>query len=273
MRLQGGCDIEIIATGDELLFGRTLDTNSNWIAKRAAELGARLRRVTMIGDEPEEIAKAALEALGRGGKFIIFTGGLGPSQDDLTVESIGRALGRRVVLDPGAAEKIREVYRRRGITDTRRGERMARILEGSRPVPNPVGMATGMMLEEGGKIIITLPGIPQEMKGMFDQTVAPLLEEKTGCRLLARAVNVRMVWKDFFPVYRRLQRDFPDIYIKNAATPPQADEERVKVKEIKVDLVLEAPTQEEAEEEMDALLEEYQRRIDEAGGGEIIPIE
>lgn len=269
MRLQGGCDLEIIATGDEILFGRILDTNSNWIVRKALEIGVRPRRVTIVGDEVEEIARATTEALDRDSRFIIFTGGLGPSSDDLTVESIGLALDRKVTLDPGTVDRIREAYHRRGFKDTSRGERMARILEGSKPIPNLVGMATGMMMEEDGKLIVALPGVPDEMKAMFNNHVAPLLEENASCRFLAKTVLVTMVWKDFFPMYRQLQRDFTDVYIKNVATPPTDDEERSKVKGIKVDLVLGAATQREAEEKMEAFLEEYQRRIDDAGGGKI----
>ncbi|MFH0850146.1 MAG: molybdopterin-binding protein, partial [Candidatus Bathyarchaeota archaeon] len=132
MKPTGSVNVEIIATGDELMYGRILDTNSHWIAQRVAELGAKLRRVTMIGDEPETIAAALHDALKRDAHFIIFTGGLGPSEDDLTVDSIGAALGRGTVIDAAGAQKIKEVYAKRGITDEaafKRGERMARVLE------------------------------------------------------------------------------------------------------------------------------------------------
>ena len=275
MKPTGSVNVEIIATGDEILYGRILDTNSHWMAQRVAELGAKLRRVTTIGDEPETIAEALYEALKRDAHFIIFSGGLGPSEDDITVDSIGAALGRGTVIDEEGAEKIRAIYRSRGIIDeasVRRGERMARILEDSAPMQNPVGFAVGMCVEEAGKAICTLPGVPAEMKGMFDAHVAPMIEGRANSVFLARAYNVTMVWKDFFPLYRDMQRDYPNVYIKNAATPPVEGEDRSKVHTIKVDFVLEAPTQEEAEANMDALLADYRRRMEAAGGGKMVLI-
>jgi len=275
MKPTGSVNVEIIATGDELLYGRILDTNSHWLAQRVAEMGAKLRRVTMIGDEPETIAEALHDALKRDAHFIIFSGGLGPSEDDLTVESIGEALGRRTVVDEEGADKIMAVYRQRGITDEashRRGERMARVLEDSTPMQNPVGFAVGMCVEEAGKKICTLPGVPSEMKGMFDAHVAPMIEGTATSVFLARTYNVTMVWKDFFPIYRQMQSDYPDMYIKNAATPPVEGEDRDKVHTIKVDFVLEAPTQEEAEAKMSEFLEDYRGRIEAAGGGRLDPV-
>jgi len=276
MKPTGSVNVEIIATGDELLYGRILDTNSHWLAQRVAEMGAKLRRVTVLGDEPETIAAVLHDALNRDAHFIIFSGGLGPSEDDLTVDSIGKALGRRTVIDEEGAERIRSVYRQRGITDEaplRRGERMARVLEGSTPMHNPVGFAVGMCVEEAGKKICTLPGVPSEMKAVFDAHVAPMIEGTATSVFLARAYNVTMVWRNFFPVYRGMQRDYPDMYIKNAATPPVEGEDRNKVHTIKVDVVLEAPTLEEAEAKMDAFLEDYMRRIEAAGGGRMAPVE
>ena len=272
MKPTGSVNIEIIATGDELIYGRILDTNSNWIAKRVAEMGARLRRVTMIGDEPALIGSTLLNALKRDAHFIVITGGLGPSEDDLTVDSIGTALGQSIIIDEEGAAKIEATYRKRGITrqsSIDRGRRMARILEESQPMQNPVGFAVGMKVDIGGKTVCTLPGVPSEMKGMFDAHVAPMIMSQTNTVFVARTFNISMVWKDFFPLYRQMQMDYPDIYIKNAATPPVEDEDREKVHTIKVDFVLEAPTFEEAETAMEDFLAVYRRRIDEVGGGEM----
>ena len=270
MKPTGSVNIEIIATGDELVYGRILDTNSHWLANRVAEMGARLRRVTMIGDEPDLIASTLNDALLRDAHFIIFTGGLGPSQDDLTVDSIGMALGKETMIDEEGASKIEAVYRKRGLTDTaqiNRGRKMARVLVGSKPLQNPVGFAVGMAIDVGGKTVCTLPGVPSEMKGMFDAHVAPMIESESSSVFLAKTYNISMVWKDFFPLYREMQQDYPDIYIKNAATPPVEGEDRDKVHTIKVDFVLEASTHEEADQMMEEFLADYYRRIESVGGG------
>ena len=263
---KGSPRVEVFATGDELIYGRILDTNSNWLAKRLAEMGAELRRVTMIGDDFDDLKDTLLKALDRDAELFIFTGGLGPSEDDFTVDAIGRALGREVITDPIGFGKIKEIYDRRG-GDLKRGARMARILEGSESIENHVGMSVGMKLIYNGKLIFTLPGVPQEMQGMFNEHIAPVVEAEAKHKLLGHTYGVSMIWKDFFPVYTQLQKDYPEVYIKNAATPPEAEEERSKIKEIKVDIVIQGETAKIAEEKMTAFIVEYKRRLDIAGGG------
>jgi len=269
MRLRSEVGVEVIATGDEILFGRIVDTNSSWIARRAAEVGARLRRVTSVGDDIDEIARALREALSRGNGFVILTGGLGPSDDDVTIDAIGRAVGRAVELRPEAVETLRRKCTELGVEMTPRRERMARLLEGSEPIPNPVGMSTGMALREGATTVVALPGIPEEMTAMFDGYVAPMIEGKASSRYLGTTVGVRIVWNEFFPMYNSLLRDFADVYLKNAATPPLMAEERERVHEIDVDIVVQAPTRAECERKMEAFLGELRSRAV-ARGGELI---
>jgi molybdopterin-biosynthesis enzyme MoeA-like protein len=222
----------------------------------------------MVGDDYDDMKDVLLSAQDRDTEIIVFTGGLGPSEDDFTVDAIGRALGRKVTMDPVGFQKIKEIYDRRG-ADIKRGARMARILEGSEGVQNHIGMSVGMKLLHNGKLIFTLPGVPQEMQGMFNEHIAPIIEAEAKHRLLGHTYGVAMVWKDFFPVYTQLQKDYPDVYIKNAATPPEAEEERSKVKEIKVDIVIQGATMEEAEKKMEVFMRDYKNRVDAAGGGTI----
>jgi molybdenum cofactor synthesis domain-containing protein len=270
---KGSPKVEIIATGDELIYGRVLDTNSNWLSKRLAEIGAELRRVTMVGDDYDDIADALHGALQRDPEIILFTGGLGPSEDDFTVDAIGKALGINVVLDQTTLDKIIAIYTRRGTTDTasiNRGKRMARVLEGSKPLSNSVGMSVSMMLECNKKLIFTMPGIPLEVQGIFNEHIAPVIESKSTKKLVGRTFMVTMVWRDFFTLYRQLQSDFPDVYIKNAATPPSKDDEdRGMVRTIKVDIVVQDETKEKAIRKMEEFIDHYQKRIIEAGGGTI----
>jgi molybdenum cofactor synthesis domain-containing protein len=272
MKPTGSVNIEVISTGDELLYGRIPDTNSQWIAQRVAEMGAKLRRITTIGDEPETILCTLLEALKRDSHFIIFTGGLGPSEDDLTVDSIGKALNQKTIIDPEGAGKIRQVYEKRGLTaeaSYKRGERMARVLEKSESMQNQFGFAVGMKVEVAAKTICTLPGVPEEMKGMFNAHIAPMIKSHATSVLLAKTYNISMIWKDFFPLFREMQRDYPEMYIKNASTPPVEGENRNNVHTIKVYFVLEALTQEEAVKKMEAFLNDYRQRIQAVGGGRI----
>lgn len=265
-----GYGVEIIITGDEILFGRIHDTNSYWLARRVAELGAHLRRVTCVGDDVDEIAGVLCEVLGRSNDLVIFTGGLGPSEDDLTVEAISQAVGREVVLDQGTVEKIRRIYASRGIHDTARGERMARVVDGSRAIPNPVGMSAGMVLPVGETTVVTFPGIPAEMQAMFDGSVAPMIEERATTRFAAETVTARIVFRDFFPIYRQMQADYPGVYIKNAATSPEGPEERLRVRNIKVDVVVESATREESRALLGAVLEDFRGRLEGQGGSLLV---
>ena len=265
---KGSPRVEVISTGDELIYGRILDTNSNWIAKRLAEMGAELRRVTMVGDDYDDIKHVLEASILSDSEIIIFTGGLGPSEDDFTIDAIGRTLGLATTHDPVGFQKIKEIYERRG-SDINRGARMARILEGSDGLQNPVGMSVGMKLEHNGKLIFSLPGVPQEMQAIFNQSIAPIITSSSKHKLLGRTIGVSMVWKDFFAIYQQLQQDYPEVYIKNAATPPGDESERLKVKEIKVDIVIQALSLPLAEEQFERLIADWQRRMDSAGGGSI----
>jgi len=150
---------------------------------------------------------------------------------------------------------------------------MARVVDGSRALENPVGMATGMELVEGRSTVMTFPGVPSEMKAMFDAYAAPMIEGRTSSRFAANTVVARVVFRDFFPVYRRMQADYPDVYIKNAATPPESPEERLSVRDITVDVVAEGGSREESAGILDEVLAEFDRRLGEVGGGLILDAE
>ena len=266
-----GLRVEVIATGNEILFGRIVDTNSSWIARRISEAGARLKRITCVGDDMDDLVLSLKEALDRSNHLIIFTGGLGPSEDDVTIQAIAKGLRRDIELNPEALAMIREKCAELGIESTSRRERMASLLSGSKPLLNPIGMAAGMVIQEGGTTIVTLPGVPEEMKVMFDCHIAPIVENKSASKFLAKTVFVRIVWNNFFPVYRSLIDDFNDVYLKHGATPPLKAEERKKVREFKMDVVVESPSKEEDKRKIDAVLDEFKKRFEANGGKLIIP--
>ena len=271
MAKMSGLRVEVIATGDEILFGRIVDTNSSWIARRISEAGARLRRITCVGDDMDDLVLSLKEALDRSNHLIIFTGGLGPSEDDVTIQALAKGLGRDIELNPEALAMIREKCAELGIESTPRRERMAGLLKGSKPLLNPVGMAAGMVIQEGGTTIVTLPGVPEEMKAKFDYHVAPMVESKSASKFLAKTVFVRIVWNNFFPVYRSIIDDFDDVYLKHGATPPLMAEDRKRVVEFKVDVVVESPSKEDGKRKMNAVLDEFKKRFEAKGGKLMVP--
>lgn len=174
-------DVEIITVGFEILDGDVLDTNSNWMVKRISKTGNRLRRVTIIEDLVGVIASTLGGSLARSPSLIIISGGLGPTRDDLTLEGVAMGLGVGLAEDPDAMEMITDAYARwnRGktreelLTGPRR--KMGVLPVGSTPLENPVGTAPGVLYRSGETTVVCLPGVPGELRGLFNQSVMPLL--------------------------------------------------------------------------------------------------
>ncbi|MHA1451605.1 MAG: competence/damage-inducible protein A, partial [Promethearchaeota archaeon] len=159
--------VELLIIGNEILIGKFQDTNSYWIAKRIAKYGHHLVRITAIGDEKEEISSTFNEVLKRKPDILITSGGLGPTFDDITMESIASALNRELELDSHAYKLIKLIYERaydKGVLKlremTKEREKMAYLPLGSMMLPNPVGVAPGVKLEEGSTTIYIFPGVP-----------------------------------------------------------------------------------------------------------------
>ena len=170
---------EIVSIGSELLLGQIVDTNAAWMAQRLTELGVNLYFKTIVGDNPERMRDVIDRALGRS-DIVITGGGIGPTQDDLTRETVARVTGRRLVKDPELAAQIEHRFRRRGLIMTANNERQAFIPEGSVPVENPNGTAPSFIVEDPRGVIFSLPGVPFEMKWLFDNAVVPYLQDKFG---------------------------------------------------------------------------------------------
>ena len=168
---------EIVAIGTELLLGQIVDTNSAWMAQRLTNLGVDLFHKTTVGDNPERMKETISRALDRS-DVVLTGGGLGPTQDDLTRETIAEATGRRLVLDPGLLDQIERRFRRRGFIMTANNERQAYIPEGSIPVDNPNGTAPSFIVEDPRGVVFALPGVPFELKWLFDNEVVPYLRKR-----------------------------------------------------------------------------------------------
>lgn len=168
---------EIVAIGSELLLGQIVDTNSTWMAQRLTALGVNLFHKSVVGDNPDRMKEVLTRALERA-EVVITSGGLGPTQDDLTREVVAEVTGRKLVLNPHFLEQIEQRFRSRGFIMTPNNERQAYLPEGAIPVDNPNGTAPSFIVEDPRGIIFVLPGVPFELKWLFDNEVTPYLRRK-----------------------------------------------------------------------------------------------
>jgi nicotinamide-nucleotide amidase len=180
---------EIITIGDEILLGHTVDSNAAYIADRISEAGADVIRITTIGDSGERIVDIFREAMARA-DLIITTGGLGPTDDDLTKHAICRAFGRKLAFHQEILDLITERYSRRGMAVSDFVRTQADQPEGAILFQNPLGSAVGILIEEKGKRLISLPGVPMEMKAIMENSVIPYLKGlKHGFNVLFRNIQ------------------------------------------------------------------------------------
>ncbi len=168
---------EIISVGREILRGFTVNTNASWLAQQLTSLGIDVKRITVVDDEEEDIINVTNETLKRKPHVIIYTGGLGPTFDDITVESVSKALNLPVEINSVALDMIKKVYARLGLPLTNERIKMAKMPKSAIPLPNPVGTAPGVFLMFNETTIIMLPGVPDEMKSIFTESVQPKLVE------------------------------------------------------------------------------------------------
>jgi nicotinamide-nucleotide amidase len=172
---------EIIAVGTELLLGQIVDTNSAHIAQQLTTVGLDMNFKSTVGDNFDRIKTTLRNALNRS-DFIITTGGIGPTLDDLTREAVAEVLGRPLVFQPDLFDQINDFFVRLGRTPSPNNRKQAFIPEGAIPIENPVGTAPGFIAEQDGKAIITVPGVPHEMKYFMEHSVIPYLRRKLGIR-------------------------------------------------------------------------------------------
>lgn len=171
---------EIIGVGTELLLGQIVNTNAAWIGQRLADVGWDCLRHTVVGDNEERIAVAIREALGRA-DAVILTGGLGPTQDDVTREAVAAVAGVRLVRHPEIEQWLRDRFSRVGsIRMAEMNLKQADVPDGGRVIDNPVGTASGLIVEVGGKPIYAVPGVPREMERMLERAVLPDLAGRAG---------------------------------------------------------------------------------------------
>ena len=180
---------ELISIGTELLLGEIVDTNAQYISSRLPALGIDLYYISKVGDNLERLSEVIERAWGRS-DLVITTGGLGPTEDDLTREAIGQVLGEELSVDADQESQLREFFSRRGVPMPERNVKQAMLVPSGRAIPNPRGTAPGWWVECDGKLIVAMPGPPSEMQPMWEQEVAPELERRhPGSVLITRTLK------------------------------------------------------------------------------------
>lgn len=182
---------EVVAVGTELLLGEIANTNAQVIGRELARIGVDCHVHTAVGDNIERIAESIVVAVGRA-DAVILTGGIGPTQDDVTREAIALATGDRLVDDPALAVDLRAKFERLGRPMASINLRQAQRPERARSIPNPIGTAPGVLAEHDGKVIYAIPGVPSEMIAMLHASVLPDLAGRAGpaASIVTRVVRV-----------------------------------------------------------------------------------
>jgi nicotinamide-nucleotide amidase len=211
---------EIIAVGSELLTPYRLDTNSLWLTDQLNKIGIRVIHKAVVGDSPDEMRSSFRHALDRA-DLIIASGGLGPTDDDRTRETVAELLGRKLRLDEAIVREIQERFRRFARTMPEINKRQAMVPEGATVLPNPRGTAPALWLESDGHIIVLLPGVPHELKSIFETEVRPRLAKISGDeRLFTRDLRTTGLGEsDVETRVRPLYQLYPDTETTILAAP------------------------------------------------------
>ncbi|MEM3550796.1 MAG: nicotinamide mononucleotide deamidase-related protein [Candidatus Bathyarchaeia archaeon] len=264
-----GADMEIICVGNELLIGKTLNTNAQWLAKGATALGVNVKRITTIGDDVQEIANALQDALKRKPKFIITTGGLGPTFDDKTLEGVAKALNRKLEVNEKALKMVREKYEAlasAGKIDapemTPHRVKMAKLPEGAEPLPNPAGTAPGVLIKIDETYLVALPGVPSEMEAIFDESLISLIRREAGdATFYETSIYADGVFESSLaPLIELAMKENPYVYVKSH---PRGAE---KHPHIEIHLSTTAKNSKEAKDRLGKAIVQLSKLIKDKGG-------
>ncbi|HTY75404.1 MAG TPA: molybdopterin-binding protein [Candidatus Nanoarchaeia archaeon] len=216
--------MELICIGNELLIGKVVNTNASWMGKRATALGVAVRRVTESPDEIPEIVNVVREALARKPNFIVTSGGLGPTFDDMTLEGLAKALNLGLIVNDEALDMIKAKYKEYSkLRNIPEGEmtpyrvKMATLPIGACPIFNPVGSAPGVRIDVDGTVLIALPGVPSEMEAIFADYIVPLLIESSGgVGFFEMSIYTNKIMESALaPLIDKVMLDNPAVYIKS----------------------------------------------------------
>jgi nicotinamide-nucleotide amidase len=244
---------EIIAIGSELLTPHRIDTNSLWLTERLNSIGIEVHIKSVVGDDEAILEEMISDALSRS-DVIVSTGGLGPTEDDVTRKVFARVTGRQLKLDYEILEALRQRMESRGYKMTPNNERQALVPRGATVLPNPNGTAPGIKMDEGGKLVVLLPGPPRENKPMFDDYVFPELEKMSrGVRIAKRLLKVVGIGESAMddmiaPIYKEYTDVTTTVLFTNS--------------EIEIHLIAKAETVLKAQQRVDELAEKLEEKLD-----------
>ena len=227
---------EIVTIGTEMLLGDLVDTNTAWISQRLAALGVSMYRHTTVGDNTDRIIGALRDAASRA-DLVVTTGGLGPTSDDLTNACIGALTGRPMVEYPEARRHIDEKFAKFGREPTPSNYKQALFPEGTELIPNPLGTAPGALVEWENTLFATLPGVPAEMKRMFEETLEPLIRSRSDGSIVSKTLHFAGIGES--ALAEKVQ-DFLDA--SDPTVAPLAGQGRVRLR-----ITTRAATEEEAQ--------------------------
>ena len=168
---------EVIAIGSELLLGQIIDTNSASISRSLAENGIELVHTTTVGDDLQRMKETIRAAIHRS-EIVITTGGIGPTEDDLTREAVAQVTGHPLTFQPHLMEQIETLFKKRGFQMVESNRKQAFIPEGAIPIENPKGTAPGFIVETSKGVVLSIPGVPAEMEYLMENTVIPYLRKR-----------------------------------------------------------------------------------------------
>jgi nicotinamide-nucleotide amidase len=248
---------EIVAIGTEMLLGDLVDTNTAWISQRLAALGVSTYRHTTVGDNNARVIGALRDAASRA-DVVVTTGGLGPTSDDLTNACLGMLAGRPMVEYPEARRHIDEKFAKFGREPTPSNYKQALFPEGTELIPNPLGTAPGALVEWDGTLFATLPGVPSEMKRMFEDTLEPLIRARSDGSIVSKTLHFAGIGES--ALAERVQ-DFLDA--SDPTVAPLAGQGRVRLR-----ITTRAATEEEAHGKIRPVEEEILDRLGEYFFGE-----
>jgi nicotinamide-nucleotide amidase len=218
----GPKNVGFVVIGNEVLDGIVMDTNSNWMETRLTALGLEVRMLVSVRDDLQEIGKA-LHFASKNCDIVITTGGLGPTHDDMTLKAVALALGRELALDKEALSIVERQYRflhQKGIVQTpeitESRKKMAVLPKGSTPLNNSIGGAPGVRIEDDGTTVFCLPGVPSELKFIFEDSIMPWLEERISRRYYEVVVEFDTNDESTFaPAIDAVMKKCSGVYIKS----------------------------------------------------------